>query len=80
LVALCAEKPTRANTDYVAQLYTFYGTLVLTTFILAWFKTRFDHKGSFQKLNLFPLNKFWQENLIQFVEFKLKCKLLYDHS
>jgi hypothetical protein len=54
--------------------------MVLASFILLWFKTRFDHKGSFQKLNLVPLNKFWQENVIRFVEFKLKCKLLFDHS
>jgi hypothetical protein len=48
LLALCAEKPARANTDDVAQLdYTFYGTLVLASFISSWFKTKFDHNGSF---------------------------------
>jgi hypothetical protein len=33
MLALCAEKPARPNTDYVAQLYTFYGTMVLAAFI-----------------------------------------------
>jgi hypothetical protein len=47
LLALHAEKPARANTDYVAQLFTFYGTMVLVSFVSLWFNTRFDHKGSF---------------------------------
>jgi hypothetical protein len=77
LLALRAQKPARANLDYVAQLYTFYGTLVLAAFILVWFKTRFHHNHSFRKPNLVPLHNFWQENVIRFdVEFKLKCKLL----
>jgi transposase len=80
MLALRAEKPARPNTDYVAQLYTFYGTMVSASFISLWFKTRFDHKGSFRKPNLVPLDKFRQENVIRFVEFKLKCKLLFDHS
>jgi hypothetical protein len=58
LLALHAEKPARANTDYVAQLYTFYGTMVLVSFVSLWFNTRFDHKGSFRKPNLVPLDKF----------------------
>jgi hypothetical protein len=80
LLALRAEKPARANSDYVAQLFTFYGTMVSVSFISRWFDTRFDHKGSFRKPNLVPLDKFRQENVIRYVEFKLKCKLLYDHS
>ncbi len=80
MLALRAKKPARPNTDYVAQLYTFYGTMVSASFISLWFKTRFDHKGSFRKPNLVPLDKFRQENVIRFVEFKLKCKLLFDHS
>jgi hypothetical protein len=79
-LALCSEKPARSNTDYVSQLYTFYGTVVLASFISLWFKTRFDHQGSFRKPNLVPLDKFKQENVIRFVEFKLKLKILYDHS
>jgi hypothetical protein len=47
LLALRAKKPARANTDYVAKLYTFYGTMVSASFISLWFNTRFDHKGSF---------------------------------
>jgi hypothetical protein len=47
MLALHTEKPARANTNYVAQLYTLYGTLVLTTFVSEWFKTRFHHDGSF---------------------------------
>jgi hypothetical protein len=75
MLALCAEKPARPNTDYVAQLYTFYGTMVLAAFILVWFQTRFNHKGSFQK------PKFQQKNVIRYIEYKLKCRLLpYDHS
>jgi hypothetical protein len=80
LLATCAKKPVRANTDYMAQLYTFYSTLVWASFISLSFKTRFDHNGSFQNLNVVPLDKFWQENIIWFIELKLKCKLLYDHS
>jgi hypothetical protein len=45
MLALRAEKPARPNTDSVAQLYTFYGTMVPAAFILVWFQTRFDHKG-----------------------------------
>jgi hypothetical protein len=52
MLALRAKKPARPNTDYVAQLYTFYGTMVSASFISLWFKTRFDHKGSFRKPNL----------------------------
>jgi hypothetical protein len=80
MLALHAEKPARANTDYVTQLYTFYGALVSTKFILEWFKTRFHFNGSFRKPNLVPINKFRQENVIRFVECYLKCQLLYDHS
>jgi hypothetical protein len=58
LLALPAEKPDRANTDYVVQLYTFYGTLVLVSFILLWFKTRFGHNGSFESQILFLLTSF----------------------
>jgi hypothetical protein len=47
LLAHGAEKPSRPNSDYVAQLYTFYGTLVSKTFISEWFKTRFHFNGSF---------------------------------
>jgi hypothetical protein len=54
LLALCAEKPARANANYVAQLYTFYGTMVLVSFISLWFNTRFDHKGSFSKAESCP--------------------------
>ena len=81
LLALCSsEKPARPNTDYVAQLFTFYGTLILASFISVWFKTRFDFKGSFRKPNLVPLDKFRPENVVRYIEFKLKCQLLYDHS
>jgi hypothetical protein len=73
LLALRAKKPARANTDYVAKLYTFYGTMVSASFISLWFNTRFDHKGSFRKQNLVPLDKFRQENVIRFVKFKLSA-------
>jgi transposase len=80
LLALRAEKPARPNRDYIANLATYYGTIVSSTFISEWFKTRFDHKGSFRKPNLVPLDKFRRENVIRFVEYKLKCQLLFDHS
>ena len=80
LLALHSEKPSRPNSEYVAHLATYYGTVVSTSFISEWFKTRFDHKGSFRKPNLVPLDKFKQENVIRFVEYKLKCKLMFDHS
>jgi hypothetical protein len=41
LLALCPKKPARPNTDYVTQLYTFYGTLFLALFILLWLQTFF---------------------------------------
>mgnify|MGYP002176993848 FL=1 len=47
MLALRAEKPARASIDHVAQLYTFYGSLVLTTFISQFFKTRFHFNGLF---------------------------------
>jgi hypothetical protein len=80
LLALRAEKPGRPNRDYIANLATYYGTIVSSTFISEWFKTRFDHKGSFRKPNLVPVDKFRRENVIRFVEYKLKCQLLFDHS
>jgi hypothetical protein len=58
LLALRAKKPARPASDYVGQLYTFYGTLVSTSFILEWFKRRFHFNGSFRKPNLVPLDKF----------------------
>jgi DNA-binding Lrp family transcriptional regulator len=67
LLALRSEKPARPNREYVAHLATYYGTVVSTSFISEWFKTRFNHKGSFRKPNLVPLNKFWQENVIRFI-------------
>jgi transposase len=75
-----SEKPARPNREYVAHLATYYGTVVSTSFISEWFKTRFNHKGSFRKPNLVPLDKFRQENVIRFIEYKLKCQLIYDHS
>jgi hypothetical protein len=38
LLALRAEKPARSNTDYVAHIFTYYGTLVSASFISLWFK------------------------------------------
>jgi hypothetical protein len=61
LLALRAKSPGRPNHDYVTQLALYYGTSVSTTFILEWFKTRFDYKGSFRKPNLVPLDKFRQK-------------------
>jgi hypothetical protein len=80
LLALRPEKPARPNCEYVAHLATYYGTVVSTTFIPEWFKMWFNHKGSFCKQNLVPLDKFWQENVIRFIEYKLKCQLMFDHS
>ena len=80
LLALRAEKPARSNREYVAHLYSYYGTVVSTAFITKWFKNRFDHKGSFRKPNIVPLDKFRAENVIRFIEYKLKCQLLFDHS
>jgi hypothetical protein len=80
LLALRLEKLTCPNCDYVAHLATYYSTVVSTTFILEWFKMRFNHKGSFCKPNLVSLDKFWQENVIGFIEYKLKCQLMFDHS
>jgi transposase len=80
LLALRAEKPARLNREYVAHLATYYGTVVSTTFISEWFRNRFDNKGSFKKPNLVPLDKFRQENVIRFIEYKLKCQLMFDHS
>jgi hypothetical protein len=80
LLALRSESPGRPNHDYCTQLALYYGTSVSTTFISQWFKTRFDHKGSFRKPDLVPLEKFCQENVIWFVEYKLKCELLTDKS
>ena len=80
LLALRAEKPARSNREYIVHLYTYYVTVVSSTFITEWFKTRFDHKGSFRKPNIVPLDKFRAENVIRFIEYKLKCQLLFDHS
>jgi hypothetical protein len=80
MVALRSEKSGHPNHDYCIQLALYYGTSVLTSFIPDWFKTRFNHKGSFHKLNLVPLDKFCQENVIWFVEYKLKCAFLTDKS
>jgi transposase len=80
LLALRSEKPARPNREYVAHLATYYGTVLLTTFISEWFKTHFNHEGSFLKPNLVPLDKFRQENVIRFIEYKLKCQLMFDHS
>jgi hypothetical protein len=80
LLALRSGKAARPNREYVAHLATYYGTVVSTTFISEWFKTRFNHKGFFCKPNLVPLYKFWQENVIRFIEYKLKCQLMFDHS
>jgi hypothetical protein len=80
LLALRSKKPACPNREYVAHLATYYGTVVSTTFISEWFKTRFNHKGSFRKPNRVPLDKFWQENVIRSIEYKLKCQLMFDHS
>jgi hypothetical protein len=80
LLALPLEKSARPNREYVAHLATYYGTVVSTTIITEWFKTRFNHKGSFRKPSLVPLDKFCQENVIRFIQYKLKCQLMLDHS
>jgi transposase len=80
LLALRSEKPARPNREYVAELAKYHGTIVSTSFISDWFMKRFDHKGSFRKPNLVPLDKFKQENVIRYIDYKLKCKLMFDHS
>jgi hypothetical protein len=68
LLALQSESPGgRPNHDYCIHQALYYDTSVLTSFISLWFKARFDHKGSFRKPNLVPLDKFCQENVIRFV-------------
>jgi hypothetical protein len=80
LLALKAESPGRPNHDYCTQLALSYGTSVSTSLFSDWLKTRSDYKGSFRKPNLLPLDKFCQDNVIRFVEYKLKCALLTDKS
>jgi hypothetical protein len=80
LLALRAENPGRPNREYVAQLYITYGTIVSTSFISVWFEKRLTYRGSFRKPNLVPIDKFRRENVIRFIEYKLKCELLFDHS
>jgi transposase len=80
LLALRSEKPGRPNHEYCTELAKYYGTSISTSFISDWFSTRFDYKGSFRKPNLVPLDKFRQENVIRYVEYKLKCALITDKS
>jgi hypothetical protein len=59
LLALRAEIPAWANTGHVAQLYTYHGTLVLTSFVLELFKRRFHFTtGLFESQILFLLTSF----------------------
>jgi transposase len=80
LLSLRAENPGRPNRDYVVHLYKFYGTIISTSFVSKWFEKRLTYKGSFRKPNLVPIDKFKRENVIRFIEYKLKCELLFDHS
>jgi hypothetical protein len=80
LLSLRAESPSRPNKDYARRLFEAYGRHVSPQFISDWFKKGFPHKGSFRKPNLIPLDKFRQENIIRYLEFRAKIDQLFDHA
>jgi transposase len=80
LLSLWAERPSRPNDSYAKGLRDFYGTIVTAHFIGTWFQNRFDHSGRFCKPNLVPKDKFRQENIVRYMEFRMILEKLPDHS
>ena len=79
LLSLWAEDASRPLLDYVTNLKAEYAMRVSVLFLDKWFKTRFEFRGSLRKPNLIPLDKYKQENVTRFVEFRHLLDLLFDH-
>jgi transposase len=70
LLALWTENPTRPSDSYYARdLRDYYDTNVTLQYIGKWFHSRFNFSGSFCRPNLVPKDKFWQENIVRYMEF-----------
>jgi transposase len=53
---------------------------VTSQYIGKWFHSRFDFSGSFRKPNLVPKDKFRQENIVRYMEFRMVLEQLPIHT
>jgi hypothetical protein len=79
LLSLRAENPARPLRSYVLELSNQQGKLVSESTISLWFLKAFDHRGSFRKPNLIPLDKYRVGNIARYVEFMKLKDLISDH-
>ena len=79
LLSLRAEDPTRPNKSYITELEAASGRRVTSGFISQWFKYRFEHRGTMQKSNNIPLDKFRQANWFCYYEYRMHIALVHNH-
>lgn len=62
------------------ELFFKYRIKVSKSFISNWFKRRFEFKGSFVMPNLIPIDKFLENNVLCYLEFREFVNMLTDHK
>jgi transposase len=80
LLSLRTENPSRPNLSYTRHLLDYSGTRVTSQFIGQWFEKRFDHSGRYCKPNLVPKDKFKQENIVRYMEFRMVLEQLPNRT
>jgi hypothetical protein len=80
LLSLRAEIPNRPNLDYCSELLAYNGTVISSSFVSDYFAKAWPSSGKYRKPNLIPLDKFRQENVLKFAQFRLKVSMFEDHS
>jgi hypothetical protein len=79
LLSLQAENPAWPLRSYVLELSNQQGKLVSESTISLWFLKAFDHRRSFRKPNLIPLDKYRVGNIARYIEFLKLKDLITDH-
>ena len=80
LLSLRAEDPSRPNDSYQLELLQEFGIWKSSKFISDWFRYRFEFPGVFRKSSFIPKDKFKQENVFRYLEFRMFLSVVDDHT
>ena len=80
LLSLRAEDPSRPNDSYQLELLQEFGVWKSSKFISNWFRYRFEHPGVFRKSSFIPKDKFKDDNVFRYLEFRMHMSIISDHS
>ena len=69
LLALQITNPGRTNDKYVEEFHKQFHTHISRSFVLQFFKSKYEYSGKFVMPNLVRLDKFCPVNIAQYVQF-----------